>query len=95
MGVCGKIPDVAALQDLLIHTGKGLSQVAVEGRKHGIVDHDVNLYKLKNSFYSLSGDHLTLLILLQQSTLTNWYIEKTLLWLSLEITLENIRLIVL
>jgi hydroxylamine reductase len=50
MGVCGKNPDVAALQDLLIHTLKGLSQVAVEGRKHGVVDHDVNLYTARALF---------------------------------------------
>jgi hydroxylamine reductase len=34
-GVCGKQPDVAALQDLLLYTLMGLSQVAVEGRKRG------------------------------------------------------------
>ena len=50
MGVCGKNPDVAALQDLLVHTVKGLSQVAVEGRKHGVVDHDVNLYTVRALF---------------------------------------------
>jgi hydroxylamine reductase len=47
MGVCGKNPDVSALQDLLIHTVKGLSQVAAEGRKSGIVDHDVNVYTIR------------------------------------------------
>ena len=31
IGVCGKQPDVAVLQDLLIYAVKGLSQVAVEG----------------------------------------------------------------
>ena len=50
VGVCGKSPDVAALQDLLIHTVMGLSQVAVEGRKHGVVDHDVNLYTVRSLF---------------------------------------------
>ena len=33
VGVCGKDADVAALQDLLVDALKGLSQVAVEGRK--------------------------------------------------------------
>lgn len=50
MGVCGKNPDVAALQDLLIHVLKGLSQVAVEGRKLGVVDRDVNLYTIRSLF---------------------------------------------
>ena len=42
IGVCGKEPDVAALQDLLLHSVTGLAQVAVEGRKVGVVDPDVN-----------------------------------------------------
>jgi hydroxylamine reductase len=37
-GVCGKSPEVAALQDLLIYSLKGLSYVVVEGRRHGLVD---------------------------------------------------------
>jgi len=37
-GVCGKPPDVAALQDLLGHALKGLALWAVEGRKAGVVD---------------------------------------------------------
>ena len=35
IGVCGKKPDVAALQDLLIYAVKGFPQVAVAGRKVG------------------------------------------------------------
>ena len=33
IGVCGKTPDVAALQDLLIYAVKGLSLYAVEAWK--------------------------------------------------------------
>ncbi len=36
IGVCGKQPEVAALQDLLVYATKGLSQYAVEGRKVGV-----------------------------------------------------------
>jgi 6Fe-6S prismane cluster-containing protein len=50
LGVCGKTADVAALQDLLIHTLVGLSQVAVEARKFGIVDPDVNRYTARSLF---------------------------------------------
>ena len=32
-GVCGKKPDVAALQDLLVHLLKGLSEVALQADK--------------------------------------------------------------
>jgi hydroxylamine reductase len=38
IGVCGKQPEVAALQDLLVYAVKGLSQVALEGRNVGIKD---------------------------------------------------------
>jgi hydroxylamine reductase len=55
MGVCGKQPDVAALQDLLIYTLMGLSQVAVEGRKVGISDHDVNVFTVKAAFSTLTN----------------------------------------
>ena len=44
-GVCGKKPEVAALQDLLVYALKGLSLYAVEGRKVGINDAKVNVYK--------------------------------------------------
>ena len=42
-GVCGKKPDVAAMQDLLIYATKGLSAVTTQLRKEGkTVDKDVN-----------------------------------------------------
>ena len=54
-GVCGKQPDVAALQDLLIYSLMGLSRVAVEGRKHGVTDGDVNVFTVKASFSTLTN----------------------------------------
>ncbi|MGD9262398.1 MAG: hydroxylamine reductase, partial [Desulfobacterales bacterium] len=42
IGVCGKQPEVAALQDLLIYAAKGLSAVAVEGRDVGMIDRQLN-----------------------------------------------------
>jgi hydroxylamine reductase len=54
-GVCGKQPDVAALQDLLLYTLMGLSQVAVEGRKYGVTDSDVNVFTVKASFSTLTN----------------------------------------
>jgi len=55
IGVCGKPPDVAALQDLLIHALKGLSLYAVEGRKVGINDHDVNVFTCEAAFCTLTN----------------------------------------
>ena len=55
IGVCGKQPDVAALQDLLNYTIKGLSQVAVEGRKVGVNDQEVNEFTSKAIFSTLTN----------------------------------------
>ena len=54
-GVCGKPPEVAALQDLLIYSLKGLSQVAVEARKNGINDDEVNKFTLEAAFSTLTN----------------------------------------
>ena len=54
-GVCGKEPDVAILQDLLIYSLKGLSQYAVEGRKVGIKDRNVNVFTCEALFSTLTN----------------------------------------
>ncbi len=55
IGVCGMEPEVAGLQDLLIYTLKGLSCVAVEGRKVGVVDPEVNEFTCKALFSTLTN----------------------------------------
>ena len=54
-GVCGKLPEVAALQDLLLYTLMGLSQVAVEGRKAGVSDREVNVFTVQAAFATLTN----------------------------------------
>ncbi len=54
-GVCGKDPQVAALQDLLTYALKGLSLYAAEGRKAGVVDKDVNVFTVKALFSTLTN----------------------------------------
>jgi len=54
-GVCGKKPEVAALQDLLIYALMGLSQYAVEGRKVGITDRDSDVFTVKAAFSTLTN----------------------------------------
>jgi len=54
-GVCGKQPDVAALQDLLIYALKGLSLYAVEGRKVGVNDEKVNVFTCEATFSTLTN----------------------------------------
>jgi hydroxylamine reductase len=46
---------VAALQDLLIYALRGLSQVALEGRKKGINEHAVNAFICKALFSTLTN----------------------------------------
>jgi hydroxylamine reductase len=53
IGVCGKPHDVASLQDLLVHALKGLSLFAVEGRKVGVNDRDVNVFTAEAAFSTL------------------------------------------
>jgi len=55
LGVCGKQPDVAALQDLLIHTLIGLSEIAVEGRRVKVSDPEVNVFTVQASFSTLTN----------------------------------------
>jgi hydroxylamine reductase len=54
-GVCGKSPEVAALQDLLIYALKGLSYVVVEGRRHGVVDTSFNRFTAEATFSTLTN----------------------------------------
>ena len=54
-GVCGKQPDVAALQDLLMYAVKGLSQIAVEGKKVGVRDAAVDRFTCEAVFSTLTN----------------------------------------
>lgn len=54
-GVCGKQPDVAALQDLLIHVLAELSHCAVAGRKVGVVDPETNVFTVEALFSTLTN----------------------------------------
>ncbi len=55
VGVCGKSPEVAALQDLLTHALKGLGLVASEGRKIGVNDHTANVFTVGALFSTLTN----------------------------------------
>lgn len=55
IGVCGKQPEVAALQDLLIYSLKGLSLYAVEGRKVGVSDREANVFTCEALFSTLTN----------------------------------------
>jgi len=55
IGVCGKQPDVAALQDLLVYALRGLSLCAAEGRKVGVNDHEINVFTCEAAFSTLTN----------------------------------------
>ncbi|HMK49279.1 MAG TPA: hydroxylamine reductase [Thermodesulfovibrionales bacterium] len=55
IGVCGKEPGVAALQDLLVYALKGLSVYAVEARKKGVTDAKVNRFTVEALFSTLTN----------------------------------------
>jgi hydroxylamine reductase len=55
IGVCGKEPDVAALQDLLIYAVKGLAQYAVEGRTVGVNEREINVFTVQAAFSTLTN----------------------------------------
>ena len=56
VGVCGKKPEVAAMQDLLIYTTKGLSAVATQLRAEGgTVTKDVNHLVSVNLFATITN----------------------------------------
>ena len=54
-GVCGKSPEVAALQDLLIYMLRGLSQLALEAQKVGVKDEQLNLFICEAAFATLTN----------------------------------------
>jgi len=54
-GVCGKSPEVAAIQDLLVYALKGLSIYAVEGRRVGVNDQGVNRFTCETMFATLTN----------------------------------------
>jgi hydroxylamine reductase len=55
LGVCGKEPEVAILQDLLVYALKGLSQVAVAGRKVGVNEKTANVFTVQALFSTLTN----------------------------------------
>jgi hydroxylamine reductase len=54
-GVCGKSPEVANLQNLLIHVLKGISQLALEARKVDVRDEPTDLFVCEALFATLTN----------------------------------------
>jgi hydroxylamine reductase len=55
VGVCGKTPEVAALQDLLVYILRGLSQLTIEAGKVGIKDEKISVFTCEALFATLTN----------------------------------------
>jgi len=54
-GVCGKDPETAALQDILLYTAESVSKYAVLGKKVGIKDEAADLFVVKALFTTVTN----------------------------------------
>ncbi|MBN2560019.1 MAG: hydroxylamine reductase, partial [Phycisphaerae bacterium] len=54
-GVCGKDPDTAALQDLLIHMAEGVAQYAHRSRQLGARNHDADVFVVEALFTTVTN----------------------------------------
>lgn len=55
IGVCGKTPEVAALQDLLVYILKGLSQVTLEAQNVGVETEEASVFTCEALFATLTN----------------------------------------
>lgn len=54
-GVCGKSPEVADLQDLLIHVAKGISMYAHRARALGASDEEIDSFVIESLFTTVTN----------------------------------------
>jgi hydroxylamine reductase len=54
-GVCGKDPEVAALQDLLVHAAKGISMYAHRARELGAKDREIDVFVVEALFTTVTN----------------------------------------
>lgn len=54
-GICGKTPELASLQDLLVWSLKGVSFWAEKGRQFNINDEEINYFVAKALFYTITN----------------------------------------
>src|SRR5512145_749593 len=55
MGVCGKTPEVANLQDLLVYKLRELSQLAIQANKAGLRDERTDVFTAEALFATLTN----------------------------------------
>ena len=55
MGVCGKDPETAVLQDLLVYAAKGISMYAHRARQYSAVDPEIDLFVIEALFSTVTN----------------------------------------
>ncbi|MCX8153488.1 MAG: hydroxylamine reductase [Candidatus Bathyarchaeota archaeon] len=55
IGVCGKTPEVAALQDLLVYLLRGLSKLVIEAKRAGIRTEEISVFTCEALFATLTN----------------------------------------
>jgi hydroxylamine reductase len=55
LGVCGKDPETSALQDLLVHTTKGIAMYAQRAREQGAKDTNIDIFIIKALFSTVTN----------------------------------------
>src|SRR5512139_381360 len=55
IGVCGKQPEVAALQDLLVYTLKGIAFWADKARANGVKDQEIDRFMIDGLFTTVTN----------------------------------------
>jgi hydroxylamine reductase len=55
IGICGKDPETAALQDLLVHATKGVSMFAHRARQLGKIDAEVDRFVIEALFATVTN----------------------------------------
>jgi hydroxylamine reductase len=55
VGVCGKTPEVAALQDLLVYVLRGLSQLSIKAGKVGVKNEKISVFTCEALFATLTN----------------------------------------
>ena len=54
-GVCGKRPETASLQDLLVHAVKGIAMYAHRAGKLGLRDHEIDVFIIEALFSTITN----------------------------------------
>ena len=54
-GVCGKTPEVAGIQDVMMYFLRGLSVYAEKGREHGVTDPEVDRFIFEGLFMTITN----------------------------------------